>query len=133
MAKGLNLPVGTLQGRAVLIEGEEQLKKVIQLAVSDCESDNPFQEEGIGNDSVFDINDALTEQRLRRRVIDAFRALAAQGRARLDPSYPMFSRDSFNQELWIDIRYINLETTNTEDVQLKVGSGAGSTVSVRSV
>jgi hypothetical protein len=102
----------------VLVEGEEQLKKIIFLALSDCSSDNPFQDLGMDPDIVFANNDGETQARLNHRIVERFQRFEVEGRAKLAPSYPRFSADERSQELVVDVRYVNLETTSEEELSL---------------
>jgi hypothetical protein len=123
MAGGLALPVAVQQGRAAIVQGEAQLKKVIFLALMPCPSANPFQDLGLEPDLVFSINDEATEALVNRRIDDAFRRFEAEGRARLADGYPQFSIDSATQELIADIKYVNLETTSEEELSVAFDAG----------
>lgn len=127
MAQGLEVPVSAEQGRLRIAQGEEQLKKVITLALADGDSDNPFQDLGLGNGSIFDINDQDLQAKMRQRIVRAFRRFQAEGRAMLAQGSPVFRRGgSDGEELYAVIRYINMETTDSEELELPVGNaGAG--------
>src|SRR5438128_1128996 len=110
MSQGLETPVGAEQGRARLVQGEDQLKKVIALALSDGDSDNPFQDLGLGNGSIFDINDEDLQAKMRQRVARVFRRFHLERRASLAPGFPTFQPGGADgAELIMTIRYINME------------------------
>lgn len=97
------------RGRLALVSGNQQLEKIIILNLNDLESDNPYQGDiGLGADMIFAIASAKLRGDVRRKIALLFRRLQLQDRARLDGS-PSFQEDSQNQELTVDISYINLE------------------------
>lgn len=90
------------------------------LNLSDLDSANPFQEVdlGLGADMVFAVGSDKLRAEVRRRINVLFRRLQLQDRARLDGS-PQFTSDSQNQELTVDINYINLEEDRPGNLGLK--------------
>jgi len=111
-------------GRAVTVEGTEQLKKIISLGLSDKDSCNPFQDEGIGKRFVFALPDERTVADVSARVRAVFTRLSAQGRARLVAGYPKFEIDHVLQDLVVDIRFIDLEATKEAELAVRFGLGA---------
>lgn len=106
------------RGRLALTSGNGQLEKIIILNLSDLESANPFQGEiGIGADMVFAVSSVKLRADIKRRIAKLFRRLQLQDRARLD-GQPVFTSDSANQELTVDIKYINLEEDKPGEVGL---------------
>lgn len=120
MAAGLSLPIRAINGRAAIESGEAQLKKIIMLAIADCDSGNPYQELGIDTLIVFALDDQQVKAFARRRIVDAFKRMEAEGRAQLDGDAPTFS--SKDGELTCQIKYINLETTAAEELELRGAS-----------
>src|SRR5262245_2061814 len=121
MATGLSLPLRADNGRAALSTGEEQLKKVIMLAIADCDSGNPYQDLGIDQAIVFSMNDDQTKAYAKRRIVDAFRRLEVEGRAQLigAPTFTTLEGGS----LECQIKYLNIETNEAQDITLR-GAGA---------
>jgi hypothetical protein len=117
MATGLSLPIRARAGRAVLATGEEQLKKIIFLSLCDCSSSNPFQDLGVPLTVIFSNQDDDTRARVERRVRERFAQLESDERARLADGYPQFTEGE-DGELLCDIRYVNLETTSEEELNL---------------
>ena len=103
------------------MSGDEQLRKIIMLGLSDCDSANPFQDLGLTPDMVFQNQTPELEARIRRRVQDVFRALESQHRARLTDETLAFERLPATQELVLPIRYLNLETNESADVPVAFG------------
>jgi hypothetical protein len=122
---GIALPISVVKGRLQLTDGEDQLKKIIFLGLSDCDSANPFQDLGIDTTVVFSIADEDTKARVRRRIVTVFDNLKAQGRARLASGSPAFSVDSETQELIAEIEYVNMETTAVDELRLAYPSNGG--------
>jgi len=116
--KGLRIPIQASAGRLETVRGEDQLRKVIVLNLSDCESSNPFQDIGIGSAMVFDVDDPTTRARISRNIATLFKRLEREGRARLSQGYPIFTADQVSQELHCEVRYVNLETTREEEISI---------------
>ncbi len=118
--KGLGVPIRVEAGGLAVCAGEEQLRNIILLSLSLCESENPFQDLGIGADLVFDNDTEAVRGRIRGRVSSLFRRLEREGRARLVLGYPIFARE--DDGLVVQLRYINLETTEEAELELLYGS-----------
>lgn len=118
--KGLGVPIRAEAGGLAVCAGEEQLRNIIVLSLSLCDSENPFQDLGIGADLVFDNDTASVRGRIRSRVSALFRRLEREGRARLVLGHPIFAREG--GELVVQLRYINLETTEEAEIELLYGS-----------
>lgn len=116
---GIAVPVsGDGRGRFAFVSGEAQLAKLISVNLSDCDSDNPFQDLGTGRDAIFAVNDDRTRINLRQRINRLFTRLQLQDRARLrQPA--VFTTNSEEQELDVEIEYINLEEDKPGDVTVK--------------
>lgn len=122
---GISLPVRFVNGRVVRESGTSQLQKIIMLACADEDSDNPFQDLGLGDAVVFQINDEVSAARYTTRIVDVFRRLESQGRARLADGYPKMTSDPVTQELTAEVKYIDLKTDSPEDFSFKPGSPFG--------
>jgi hypothetical protein len=118
MASGIALPFGTVNGRLALITGEEQLQKIILLSLSDCDSANPFQDLGIGMRAIFAIDGPEVRSHLSEEIKKAFTRFEKAGKARLSPGYPKFDMNSTTQELVAHVRYINMETATTSELDI---------------
>jgi hypothetical protein len=121
MATGLSAPFAVKQGRLIRTTGEEQLRKIILLSLSDCSSDNPFQDLGIGIQAIFNVEGPEVRFSIARRIQGVFKLLQAQGRATLSPNYPKFEVNRAQCELVVYIHYINLETATTNELAIVYG------------
>lgn len=117
MATGLSLPIRAINGRAARATGEDHLRKLIMTACADCDSANPYQEDlGIDTQIVFALHAEQVKAFARRRITDAFDRLKAAGLAELRGP-PSFSK--LNEgEMVCSIQYINLETTEKQELEL---------------
>lgn len=107
------------RGRIALVSGDDQLQKIIAMNLSDCQSDNPFQDDlGIGADMVFAIASTKLRADLKRRITVLFRRLQLQDRARLAAA-PTFEIDDKQQELNVDINYVNIEEDKPGNLGMK--------------
>jgi hypothetical protein len=87
MATGLALPVGIdSKGRARMVSGVEQTDKIILLHLADGESDNPYQDIGIGEEVVFANPETRARAIVTDRIRTLFRRLEKSRRAKLASS-----------------------------------------------
>lgn len=117
------------RGRLALVSGENQLRKLIILNLSDCDSANPYQDDlGIGADMVFAIASVKLRADVKRRATLLFRRLQLSDRARLAEP-PSFETDQASQSITMNIDYINLEENRPGQVGIKftLGSAVAST------
>lgn len=130
MTTGLQIPITANEvGGAQLSSRNSQLAKVIALAFSSGENDNPFQlaDGDVGfSPPVFGLNDVAAMGRVRRRAIQVMEILELQERAKLiSDGIRVFNSAQQNPdlpddlkvepgEIGLEIKYINLETQNPQ-------------------
>lgn len=110
MPRGLQLPVGVDgTGGTAMTDSEEENKKIIWCALSDCDNDNAFQQDlGIGSAMVFGMKDAGSRARILDRVTDIFRTFEALQRFRLKRETVKWrSREG---EQILEFKYLDLES-----------------------
>lgn len=114
MATGLRVPFGvSIDGRVALESGSRELINVLKLALSSGEDDNPFQNLGINEEMIFDINDPSSRGLLRsyvRRILSKF-----SDRISLDTSQPIDLTQNEDNILSVSFRFVNLETSEVTD------------------
>lgn len=120
MAQGLKLPLETKNGRLVLMSGDDYINQLVITALIGGYSDNPFQDIGLGDYMIFDINDALTEGEIRRRIEAVFVSLEKDQLAKLeDPDTDVqFTRK--DGDLFAEITYTNMETQERPEIEVPV-------------
>jgi hypothetical protein len=120
MATGISLPVTTNQGRMVLVSGDEYIEQLVKTALLGSESDNPFQDIGLGEFMLFGINDGMQEAEIRERVVRIFVLLKRDQLARIDEPNTdiVFTRDA--GDLYMQLAYINMETQERREIDLTV-------------
>ena len=82
--KGIAIPTQIVHGRIKLVEKEEQLAKIIMLALADGDSTNPFAPDYGINHPVFALADEVTRSLIKRAIENHFARLEAKSRARLE-------------------------------------------------
>lgn len=127
MAQGLALPVMPVNGRAALeTDDSKQLLKILMIQCGDCENTNPFNDDvGLDGGVIFQTNNEALQAFVRARIVSVFKIKAAQGRARLLDGYPIFQTDSKTQELTCSVKYLDLETTDTQSFDMPMGTSFG--------
>ena len=98
----------------------EQLAKIIALALSDCDSSNPFVNIGISEDNVFDMNDDSTRARVMEYVERRFDRFRREGRAKLKSVEPDPERNEHGESV-LNIVYIDLKTRAPKELKLGLG------------
>jgi len=112
------------RGRLALVSGDDQLRKLIILNLSDCDSANPYQDDlGLGADMIFAIASVKLRADVKRKVNSLFRRLQLTDRARLSGP-PSFTTDEEEQSITMDIDYINLEENRPGQLGMKFSLGS---------
>lgn len=114
MATGFKVPFGVnIDGGLTLESGSSELLGTLKLALAPGEDDNPFQQLGIDESMIFDINDPATQGLLRsqiRRILSKF-----ADRIALDSSRPIEFTQTEDNMLSVAFRFVNLETNEVSD------------------
>lgn len=128
MAKGLKMPVGVDHtGGAAMVDKDENDKKIIFTALSDCESEHAFQQDlGLGNAMVFNVSDARVRARIQRKVEVIFNQFQAENRYKLEAGSIEWEAKQDTGELKMTLKYIDLETEETKSFE-RVFTATGST------
>jgi len=119
MPTGLRMPVGVSKSGGAAVETNEsnQTTKMLFLAFSEGEDNNPFQNLGIGGDLIFSIRNAAFRGRAQRaveRVIQRF-----SDRIALSPSQPIRFTQTVENEVEISFEYVDLLTNKVEEFRSK--------------
>ena len=125
VARGIRLPVSIKHGRIALVSGDEYIRQLMVVAFGDCESDNPFEDLGLGEGMIFGVNDSMTEGEIIARIEMIMEDFAENGLASLIPSDPP-TFEKREGELFMELPYINLETQESDVLDLPIPSGANS-------
>lgn len=116
MARGIRLPMKAKNGRLVMLGGDAYIEQLIFAALGNNDSENPFQDIGLGEFMIFGINDRLTEGQIRKRVVAAFDTLRRDQLATLEE----LTFESVEEEKMMVIGYRNLETGKREAVEVPI-------------
>lgn len=112
MARGLAIPVRVHNGKAVLVDGAEQMRKIVALGMGDGENANPFNADA-GLEVPLFAPDGTASRALVRRGIDRhFARWQADDRAQLDSVTFAGNRG----EVHVEVRYVDLETDEPQEV-----------------
>lgn len=125
MAKGIALPAKTINGRLQMLGGDDYISQLVMTMLGRSDSDNPFQDIGLGDWMIFDINDRMTEGEIRERVVAGFKSLEVDQLARLDnPQKDItFIRVDGTGELYMDLVYENMETQERVELEVAIPPG----------
>ena len=116
MASGIKLPTTVRNGRLEIVSGNSYIRQLVETSLGGSESENPFQDLGLGEFMLFDINDEFLEGKIQQRVASAFATLERDQLARLRSV--RFSR--LNSTLRMFIEYDDLETGIRTELDLDV-------------
>jgi len=124
MATGLKVPVGVDEaGGAALVSGDDDLAKIVMMALSPGSSRNPFQKLGINEEMIFGDGNAKTMATIQLAVENVFKRLEADNRAALDDNGLNMKMDEGTMEMQATVSYINLETMIPGEFGLKFSAG----------
>lgn len=125
MAKGIKLPLETKNGRLVLLEGDDYIEQLIFAALGDNESENPFQDIGLGQFMIFGLNDSYTEGEIRERVEQVFASLEEDQLAKLstDDEAITFVKETGTGKLKMFLEYVNIETQEQNEIEVPIPAG----------
>ena len=120
MATGIRVPVATKNGRVVLLSRDGYIQQLLFIGLGEGDSENPFQNLGLGEFMIFDINDEPTEGEIKERMIAIFASFEADQLAKLeDPAVDLvFSETEGEKQL--DLTYTNMETQERVDVEVPI-------------
>jgi len=117
MATGIKLPTTVKNGRLELLGGDDYIRQLVETALGESDSENPFQDIGLGEFMIFDINDPLSEGEIRDRVTKAFASLETDQLARLSS----IEFDRVGHEARMYIEYEDLETGKRPEIEVPLG------------
>lgn len=126
MAQGIRLPLQTKNGRLVKLSGDDYIEQLIFTALGDNETENPFQDIGLGEFMIFGINDSYTEGEIRERVKQVFESLENDQLAKLasDDKALSFERNKGTGQLVLFLSYVNLETQEQNEIEVPIPSAS---------
>ena len=115
MATGLKIPVGVDKsgGAAIETNSQEQLKKLVILALSEGGDDNPFHDLGLAPNLIFQIKDSAFRAQAQREIE---RVLAQfPERVSMIPNEPITFEEDVEGEVSVNFKYIELEKNTVEE------------------
>jgi predicted nucleic acid-binding OB-fold protein len=118
MAQGIKLPTTIKNGRLELVSGDKYIRQLVETALGDGESENPFQDIALGEFMIFEINDPLVEGRIRERVESAFKSLERDKLAKLVTMN--FEREGAEATMYLT--YEDLETGAREELEFPLSN-----------
>jgi hypothetical protein len=123
MAQGMRLPARVKAGRFEKLSGDAYISQIIMTALAGHDSSNPFQDIGLGDWMIFELNDKLTITEIRTRLELIFVSLAADQLATLESPQKdiRLSRNS-EGELHCDLTYNNMETQERVSLSFPIQS-----------
>lgn len=130
MAQGIRLPLRTSNGRLELLGGDDYIEQLVFTALGDGDSENPFQDLGLGEFMIFGINDRLTDGEIRDRVLRVFEFLEADQLARIaNPQADLVfeeDRGAMGVEARLVLMYTNMETQERRELTVPIPPASGS-------
>lgn len=113
-ARGIQVPMQAVNGRLKMIGGEEYVEQLVLAAIGTPYSENPFQDVGLSEFMIFDVNDELVEGEIRSRIKERFQSLEDDQLARLESL--KFETDGAEKRALLV--YTNLETGNRRELEV---------------
>ena len=117
MPTGLALPLGVDRaGKAQVTSGTAQLQKLLVIALQTNSDSNPFQQLGLPENIIFNLNTPNVKARIDQAIRNIFDGFENQGRARLRRI--SFEKIKDEGELAVTVSFQDLETTKDADIEL---------------
>lgn len=120
MARGIELPTKAVNGRLKMLGGDEYIEQLVMTMLGDGDSDNPFQDLGLGQFMIFGINDAQQEGEIREKVKAGFAILQRDQLAKLRKL--TFDREGSESRMFVE--YVNLETGERVELEVPLPEGS---------
>ena len=120
-SSGIKIPFQrNSRGLTATDSGDSYLAGLILVALNDCDSANPFQDLGIG-ENVFSIQDSAARSKIAGRISNVFDEFKRLEMAELSRSGIKFSDQ--DGETIVNVDYISLESGKPQSLTLSVGQG----------
>jgi len=114
MANGIKTPVkASKAGGAEILKGTKQKAKILRLALSEGDDNNPFQKLGIMPDALFQNEGPTAAADLRLEVERILKKFSDS--IGIDPNFPVTIFKSETGELGVTFKWVDLETNDTTD------------------
>jgi hypothetical protein len=124
MAQGIGLPLKEKNGRLVKLSGDDYISQLVNTGLKGSESNNPFQDLGLGEFMIFGINDVLVEGEIRQGVERVFDSLKADQLAEVVSPSRDISFESEGHEKKMHVFYKNMETQERDEIEVPIPTGA---------
>jgi len=122
--KGIENPIVIdKKGGVKVVEGDGYIRSLLRTALGSGESNNPFQDIGLGEFMIFDIDGQEIQDLILGKIndiFDEFRELELADLAVTDDNLK-FSKNT-NGQIELDLHYINLETDEIREFSHKIAS-----------
>lgn len=123
MPTGLRMPVGVDgTGGAALSSGDDQNNKIIKTALSDCDSENAFQDIGLGIWMIYEIDSPEVQARALNFIRRMFRQFRAEQRYKLLERTIQFTK-TVEGELDLEFKYLDIESDQETTFKASLTAG----------
>ena len=112
------LPIKIKDGRLKMLSGDDYIKQLVMIALQDGDSENPFQDLGLSEFMIFDINAEAVEGEIRHRVQNSFDALKRSQLAKLTRGAQSIRFETEGADKFMYIDYTDLETGERTELEV---------------
>lgn len=123
MARGLEIPIKISNGRMIKKSGDDYIKQLVMTALRSGQSENPFQDLGLGGFMIFGLQDGATQAQIREKTISVFESLETDQLARLDSPSKDIQFEVDDADLKMTIKYRNMETQERDEIEVPIPTG----------
>lgn len=117
MATGIKVPLRAINGRLEKLGGDAYIEQLIMTGLGDCQSENPFQDIGLGEFMIFGINDDRSTSDIRTRIAQVFALLEADQLAKLER---LTFEEEDGHEKKAHLTYVNIETQERHEIEVPI-------------
>ena len=130
MATGIASPARENgNGGFLLATKDQHIRELLGVALGEGDSNNPFQDLGLGEEMIFDIADSGTFNAVADRITRIFQRFEEDEFAQLQDREDNLSVDEISEgEFEMHVFFINLETGEADELGV-IGNASGVSVS----
>ena len=117
-ARGIALPSKEINGRFKIVGGDDYVDQLVSTMLGDGDSDNPFQDLGLGEFMIFAINSESIDGEIKKRVERGFASLKKDQLAQLQKGSRSLKFVQNGGDRVMYLEYQNLETGERRSIEV---------------
>ena len=121
-ATGVRILLSIKNGRLELISGDAYKQQLIRVALSNCTNNNPFQDIGLGQFMIFELNTQDVESQIRHRVLKIFESFERDHLMKIRNPHSDIKFFSEGSEKYMSLDYFDIETQERQEITVPIST-----------